>query len=187
MKGETSILQFARDSVKDLPSTKPGQQLSILSLTAWSAVHETIGYSPSQMLFGRDLRQPTDIVFSRLPGAPLAPEKYIEKLQARMEELHHLARERIAMVSEKMKTRYDARATGHYFTKATKCGYGIRNVAKVSLRSSRPTSKNLGGRTGKILRPSSVALKSKNQDINRLQLAVKLPWAIFFESVDILS
>ncbi|GFU13713.1 hypothetical protein TNCV_939391 [Trichonephila clavipes] len=48
-------------------------------------------------------------------------------------------------------------------------------------------AKNLGGRTGKILRPSSVALKSKNQEINRLQLAVKLPWAIFFESVDILS
>ncbi|GFW72259.1 hypothetical protein TNCV_702961 [Trichonephila clavipes] len=49
-------------------------------------------------------------------------------------------------------------------------------------------NKNVGGRTtGKILRPSSVALKSKNQEINRLQLAVKLPWAIFFESVDILS
>ncbi|GFY29449.1 hypothetical protein TNCV_2626201 [Trichonephila clavipes] len=46
---------------------------------------------------------------------------------------------------------------------------------------------NLGGRTGKILRPSSVVLKSKNQEINRLQLAVKLPWAIFFESLDILS
>ncbi|GFV23672.1 hypothetical protein TNCV_5108581 [Trichonephila clavipes] len=46
---------------------------------------------------------------------------------------------------------------------------------------------NLGGQTGKILRPNSVALKSKNQEINRLQLAVKLPWAIFFESVDILS
>ncbi|GFU43814.1 hypothetical protein TNCV_652081 [Trichonephila clavipes] len=46
---------------------------------------------------------------------------------------------------------------------------------------------NLGGRTGKILRPSSVALKSKNQEINRLQLAVKLPWAIFFESLDMLS
>ncbi|GFW78518.1 hypothetical protein TNCV_5110591 [Trichonephila clavipes] len=46
---------------------------------------------------------------------------------------------------------------------------------------------NFGGRTGKILRPSSVALKSKNQEINRLQLAVKLPWTIFFESVDNLS
>ncbi|GFY35362.1 hypothetical protein TNCV_797111 [Trichonephila clavipes] len=33
-------------------------------------------------------------------------------------------------------------------------------------------TEKLGGRTGKILRPSSVALKSKNQEINRLQLAV---------------
>ncbi|GFT89745.1 transposable element Tcb2 transposase [Trichonephila clavipes] len=54
-------------------------------------------------------------------------------------------------------------------------------------RRCEATIANVGGRTGKILRPSSVALKSKNQEINRLQLAVKLPWAIFFESVDILS
>ncbi|GFX51234.1 retrovirus-related Pol polyprotein from transposon 412 [Trichonephila clavipes] len=78
-----------------------------------SAVHETTGYSPSQMLFGRDLRLPADLLFRRPPDAPLAPEEYIEKLQARMEEMHHLARERIGMASEKMRTRYDARATGH--------------------------------------------------------------------------
>ncbi|GFW83732.1 transposable element Tcb2 transposase [Trichonephila clavipes] len=39
----------------------------------------------------------------------------------------------------------------------------------------------------KFYDPVRSLLKSKNQDINRLQLAVKLPWAIFFESVDILS
>ncbi|GFW59518.1 retrovirus-related Pol polyprotein from transposon 412 [Trichonephila clavipes] len=85
-----------------------------------SAVHKTTGYSPSQMLFGRDLRLPADLLFSRPPDAPLAPEEYIKKLQARMEEMHHLARERIGMVSEKMKTRYDARATGHDFHEGDK-------------------------------------------------------------------
>ncbi|GFV74732.1 hypothetical protein TNCV_1039701 [Trichonephila clavipes] len=80
-----------------------------------NAVHETTGYSSSQMLFGHDLRLPADLLFSRPSDAPLAPEEYIEKLQARMEEMHHLARERIGMASEKMKTRYDARATGHDF------------------------------------------------------------------------
>ncbi|GFY24490.1 retrovirus-related Pol polyprotein from transposon 412 [Trichonephila clavipes] len=65
------------------------------------------------MLFGRDLRLPADLLFSRPPDAPLVPVEYIEKLQAWMEEMHHLARERIGMASEKMKTRYDARATGH--------------------------------------------------------------------------
>ncbi|GFY19213.1 protein NYNRIN [Trichonephila clavipes] len=93
-----------RDCGKYSPSTKPEQQLCILSLTAWSGVHETTSYSPSQVLFGRDLRLPTDLLFSRPPDAPLAPEEYIEKLQARMEEMHHLARERIGMASEKMKT-----------------------------------------------------------------------------------
>ncbi|GFW49334.1 retrovirus-related Pol polyprotein from transposon 412 [Trichonephila clavipes] len=85
-----------------------------------SAVHETTSYSPSQMLFGRDLRLPADLLFSRPPDASLASEEYIEKLQARMEEMHHLARERIGMASEKMKTRYDARATGHDFHEGDK-------------------------------------------------------------------
>ncbi|GFW90370.1 retrovirus-related Pol polyprotein from transposon 412 [Trichonephila clavipes] len=76
----------------------------ILSLTAWNAVRETTGYSPSQMLFGRDLRLPADLLFSRPPDAPLAPEEYVEKLQARIEEMHHMARERLGVASEKMKT-----------------------------------------------------------------------------------
>ncbi|GFU62526.1 kinectin [Trichonephila clavipes] len=38
-----------------------------------------------------------------------------KKLHAWMEEMHHLDRERIGMASEKMKTRYEARATGHDF------------------------------------------------------------------------
>ncbi|GFU51711.1 retrovirus-related Pol polyprotein from transposon 412 [Trichonephila clavipes] len=91
------------------------KKLPFFLLAYRSAVHETTGYSPFQMLFGRDLCLPADLQFSRPPDAPLAPEVYIEKLQARMEEMHHPARERIGMASEKMKTRYDARATGHDF------------------------------------------------------------------------
>ncbi|GFW71738.1 retrovirus-related Pol polyprotein from transposon 412 [Trichonephila clavipes] len=96
------------------------KKLPFFLLAYRSAVHETTGYSPSQMLFGRDFRLPADLLFSRPPDAPLAPEEYIEKLQARMEEMHHLARERIGMASEKMKTRYDARATGHDFREGDK-------------------------------------------------------------------
>ncbi|GFS91965.1 hypothetical protein TNCV_1931361 [Trichonephila clavipes] len=81
------------------------KKLPFFLLSYRSAVHETTGYFPSQLLFRRDLRLPADLLFSRPLDAPLAPEKYIEKLQARMEEMHHLARERIGMASEKMKTR----------------------------------------------------------------------------------
>ncbi|GFY22111.1 retrovirus-related Pol polyprotein from transposon 412 [Trichonephila clavipes] len=72
------------------------------------------------MLFGRDLRLPADLLFSRPPDAPLVPEEYVEKLQARMEEIHNLARERIDLASEKMKTQYDVRATGHDFHEGDK-------------------------------------------------------------------
>ncbi|GFX87943.1 retrovirus-related Pol polyprotein from transposon 412 [Trichonephila clavipes] len=86
------------------------KKLPFFLLAYRSAVHETTGYSPSQMHFGRELRMPADLLFSRPPDASLTPEEYIEKLQARMEEMLLLARERIGMASEKMKTRYDARA-----------------------------------------------------------------------------
>ncbi|GFU48971.1 retrovirus-related Pol polyprotein from transposon 412 [Trichonephila clavipes] len=58
-----------------------------------SAVHGTTGYSPSQMLFERDIHLPADLLFSRQPDAPLAPQNYVENFQAQMEEIHHLARE----------------------------------------------------------------------------------------------
>ncbi|GFV89713.1 retrovirus-related Pol polyprotein from transposon 412 [Trichonephila clavipes] len=96
------------------------KKLPFFLLAYRSAVNETTSYSPSQMLFGRDLRLPADLLFSRPPDAPLEPEEYIEKLQAGMEEMHHLARERIGMASQKMKTRYDARATGHNFHEGDK-------------------------------------------------------------------
>ncbi|GFW58962.1 retrovirus-related Pol polyprotein from transposon 412 [Trichonephila clavipes] len=89
------------------------KKLPFFQLAYRSVVHETTSYSPSQMLFGRDLRLPADHLFSRPPDAPLATEEYIEKLQARIQEMHHLARERIGMASENMKTRYDA--SGHDF------------------------------------------------------------------------
>ncbi|GFU96947.1 paraplegin [Trichonephila clavipes] len=86
----------------------------------WSAIHETTSYFPSQMLFGRDLHLPADLLLSWPPDAPLAPEEYVEKLQARMEEMHYLARDRIGMASKTMKTRYSARATRHDFLEGDK-------------------------------------------------------------------
>ncbi|KAF8773528.1 Retrovirus-related Pol polyprotein like [Argiope bruennichi] len=92
-----------------------GQETALFLLAYRSAVHETTGLFPSQMLFGRDLRLPADLLFSRPPDAPLVPEEYVENLRTRMEEVHHLARDRIGMASEKVKTQYDATATGYNF------------------------------------------------------------------------
>ncbi|GFU99004.1 retrovirus-related Pol polyprotein from transposon 412 [Trichonephila clavipes] len=85
------------------------QKVPIFLLAYRSAVHETTGYSPSQMLFGRDLRLPCDLLFGRPPDTPSSPEEYVQNLQARFEDVHNLARERINLRTEKMKTRYDTK------------------------------------------------------------------------------
>ncbi|GFU31360.1 retrovirus-related Pol polyprotein from transposon 412 [Trichonephila clavipes] len=54
------------------------KKLPFFLLAYRSAVHETTGYSPSQMLFGRDLRLPADLLFRRPSDAPLAAEEYRE-------------------------------------------------------------------------------------------------------------
>ncbi|GFW87605.1 retrovirus-related Pol polyprotein from transposon 412 [Trichonephila clavipes] len=96
------------------------KKLPFFLLAYRRAVYEQTGYSLYQMLFGRDLRLPADLLFSRPPDAPLVPEEYIQKLPARMEEMHHLSRERIGTTSEKMNTRYDAKETGHDFYEGDK-------------------------------------------------------------------
>ncbi|GFX87450.1 apical endosomal glycoprotein [Trichonephila clavipes] len=47
-------------------------------------------------------------------------EEYVQNLQARFEDVHNLARERINLRTEKMKTRYDTKATGHQFKEGDK-------------------------------------------------------------------
>ncbi|GFS68355.1 retrovirus-related Pol polyprotein from transposon 297 [Trichonephila clavipes] len=100
--------------------TRLGPESSSFLLAYRSAVHETTGYSPSQMLFGRDLRLPCDLLFGRPPYTPSSPEEYVQNLQARFEDVHNLARERINLRTEKMKTRYDTKATGHQFKEGDK-------------------------------------------------------------------
>ncbi|KFM62079.1 hypothetical protein X975_25375, partial [Stegodyphus mimosarum] len=68
-------------------------------------------YRLSQILFGRDLRLPCDLLFARLPDASSSPEEYIQDLQTRFEVVHNFAQERVSLTTEKLKTRYDMRAT----------------------------------------------------------------------------
>ncbi|GFX85049.1 retrovirus-related Pol polyprotein from transposon 412 [Trichonephila clavipes] len=57
------------------------QKVPLFLLAYRSAVHETTGYSPSQMLFGRDLRLPCDLLFGSPPDTPSSPEEYVQNLR----------------------------------------------------------------------------------------------------------
>ncbi|GBM57936.1 hypothetical protein AVEN_206007-1, partial [Araneus ventricosus] len=69
--------------------------LPLFLLAYRCAEHEVTGLTPAEMLFGRTLRLPCDIIFGR------------------PRETHSL---RIELASEGMKTRYDSRETDYHFT-----------------------------------------------------------------------
>ncbi|GBO11422.1 hypothetical protein AVEN_160862-1 [Araneus ventricosus] len=80
-----------------------------------STEHEVTELTPAEMLFGRMLRLPCDILFGRPSETPSSPNEYMRNLEARLESVHAFTRERIKLASERMETRYDSRATDHHF------------------------------------------------------------------------
>ncbi|GBM94686.1 Retrovirus-related Pol polyprotein from transposon 412 [Araneus ventricosus] len=88
----------------------------LLFLLAYrNAEHEVTGLIPAEMLFGRTLRLPCDILFGRPSETTSSPNEYIKNLETRLESVHVFARERIKLASEGMKTHYYSRATDHHF------------------------------------------------------------------------
>ncbi|GFU29152.1 retrovirus-related Pol polyprotein from transposon 412 [Trichonephila clavipes] len=121
LKGVCELLGI--DKTKTTPCThKPkdwDQKVPLFLLAYRSAVHETTGYSPSQMLLA-------EIFVSLVTCCLVALRIHLHRLrstqnlQARFEDVHNLARERINLRTEKMKTRYDTKATGHQFKEGDK-------------------------------------------------------------------
>ncbi|GBN88061.1 Retrovirus-related Pol polyprotein from transposon 297 [Araneus ventricosus] len=89
--------------------------LPLLPMAYRSAEHEMTGLTPAKIIFGRTLRLPCDIIFGRPSETPSSPNEYMKNLETRLENVHAFARERIKLASERMKTRYDSRATDHHF------------------------------------------------------------------------
>ncbi|GBN09457.1 hypothetical protein AVEN_116684-1 [Araneus ventricosus] len=89
--------------------------ISNLKEVFWSEEHEVTGLTPAEILFGRTLLLPCDILFGRPSETPSSRNEYMKNLEARLESVHAFARERIKLASERMKTRYDSRATDHHF------------------------------------------------------------------------
>ena len=75
-----------------------------------SLEHETTGCSPSELMLGRKLRLPIDLLFSRPRKETLrSPTEYAHRLQERMERAHDFARGTLKIESERQKRRFDHR------------------------------------------------------------------------------
>jgi hypothetical protein len=84
--------------------------LDELTLAYRTAVNESTGVSPFEMLYGRLPKIPADIVFGKpdnCPSLELEYSDYVVELKARLEEIYEYVQNRHKIKVEKMKLVYD--------------------------------------------------------------------------------
>ena len=93
-----------------------------------SATHESTGYSPSKLMFGRELRLPVRIMFGNpTTDADDVTQKsfgdYVTSLEEQLEEAHEFARLNLRICSDTMKTRYNIGARSNTYQRGDTVRY----------------------------------------------------------------
>ena len=105
---ENQLSKYVDDHQRDWDMYLP-----FLMMAYRTAVHETTGHSPSQLMLGRNLRLPIDLVIERpAEESPQLTTSYADHLYKKLEDVHQFAREHLQQASDKMKERYDSSSQG---------------------------------------------------------------------------
>jgi hypothetical protein len=91
------------------------ERLPIFLLAYRASTHETTGMMPANMVFGRELRLPCDLLFGAPPDKEQSTTDYAAKLVERLYNIHHYARRHLKVASDHLKTRYDRLANSAGF------------------------------------------------------------------------
>ena len=103
---KTMLSLFVNDNQHDWDSHLP-----LLMMAYRSAVHETTGCTPSEIMFGRGIRLPVDLLYGRPESGEDYSDAttYADKLRERLARVHRYAREHLKIESDRQKLSYDHR------------------------------------------------------------------------------
>jgi Integrase zinc binding domain/Integrase core domain len=96
------------------------QHVQLFMLAYRSSVHESTQKAPVEVLFGREIRLPCDLLFGKAPDAPTTPGSYTSDLRHRLWYIHQEVRQSLKLASDRMKMRYDVNANDQSFTPGQK-------------------------------------------------------------------
>ena len=91
-----------------------------------ASTHETTGFSPNFLMFGRETRAPLDLVYGRPPDTTWRTSTYSEYVRdfaARVEAAYRLVREHLGVAAERQKHAYDLRVRPAQFTPGDQVWY----------------------------------------------------------------
>ena len=83
--------------------------LPVLMMAYRSSVHSSTGQTPSNLMLGREIALPADIMYGLNRLDPKSPSPYVEALKERMHIVHNLARKQMLKASDRQKKSYDHR------------------------------------------------------------------------------
>ena len=79
---------------------------SLAMMAYRSSVHESLGVSPVQMLFGHDINLPVDLLLGKPPQTvvdPLSGVDYVDNLKSNLYLIHNLVRDKMCEASARQK------------------------------------------------------------------------------------
>jgi hypothetical protein len=91
------------------------ERLPIFLLAYLASTHDTTGMTPTNMVFGRGLRVPCDLLFGAPPDKEESTTDYTANLSERLHDIQHFARQHLKVASDWMKARYDRLANSAGF------------------------------------------------------------------------
>jgi len=75
-----------------------------------ASVHQSTGYTPNYLMFGREVRAPVDLVSDIPPEDPPASyDSFVTDLEDRKRQAYGLVRKNLGVTAERMKRQYDLR------------------------------------------------------------------------------
>lgn len=92
------------------------RHISLFLMAYRNAVHTSTGHTPSEVLFGKTATLPSEIKFGASPEEPKNVSDYVSDLRRRLMDVHDRTRKKIHIASDRMKTRYDLKATSSGFS-----------------------------------------------------------------------
>ena len=106
---EDQLAKYVEEHQKDWDRHVP-----YLMMAYRTATHQSTGFSPAVVMFGREPRLPVDIIFGRPKDSPQMNETYddyVAKLEDCLAEVHDFTRAKLRISSDRMKRRYDVDST----------------------------------------------------------------------------
>ena len=92
------------------------QKLPFLMLAYRSSEHESTGFSPNQMMLGREAELPVDLLYGPPPESRQDECQYVIDMKEHLENVHQLARKKMLKASDRQKRTYDHRAKQYSYS-----------------------------------------------------------------------